>query len=151
MWKLLSSLAWRMARDFSSRSGPISVKDEQLMAKQLTAALMDRQALGTAFIPNVAHCLIMPWMGQLILIVCAAHPSVNIGSQIVTNISSLLLYFGSLRLGRIMWRVQRNWGRNEHVSKRMQVSILAPTMYPLTSKLILMNFPCKRKQTGQFR
>lgn len=30
--------------------------------------------------------------------------------------------------------------------KRIQVSMLAPTMYPVTSKLILMNLPCKGKK-----
>ncbi len=36
---------------------------------------------------------------------------------------------------------------------RIQVSILAPTMYPVTSKLIRMNFPCtdKHKINNQTR
>lgn len=33
---------------------------------------------------------------------------------------------------------------------RIQVSILAPTMYPATSKLILINFPCRKKKRCVF-
>lgn len=44
----------------------------------------------------------------------------------------------------LLTRSRRTYNYEQFRAKRIQVSMLAPTIYPFTSKLILMNFPCER-------